>query len=234
MGASEIHGPEEETHEEAVATAEEEHVEDPYDHWELGPSHERGEEAGSTPDAEALSDFIYTEPELEEAIQNLARSSTAGDVFETYEELKTGLENQLSTEDAGTHFNLGKEYLEMELYKEAAREFKIALKDPALEVDCYINLAHCALAEANHEEAIIYFLKVLKGFDGPEDERRGFLYDLATAYEASGQETEAESIYRSIYEVDPRFRNVAYKIKRASARERAIPLEDTMLEVELL
>jgi len=182
-----------------------------------------------------LRDFIYTEPELEEAIQNLARSSSAGDVFETYEELKTGLENQLSTEDAGTHFNLGREYLEMELYKEAAREFKIALKDHGLEMDCYRNLAYCALAEANHEEAVIYFLKVLKGFNGTDEERRGFLYDLATAYEASGQMSEAEGIYRSIYEADPRFRNVAYKVKKkASVSGRAIPLEDAMLEVELL
>ncbi len=212
--------------------AEDLQVEDPYDKWEWGP--ESGPETETAKDQD-ISEFIYTEPELEEAIQNLARTSTAGDVFETYEELKTGLENQLSTEDAGTHFNLGKEYLEMELYKEAAREFKIALKDRALEMECYQRLAHCALAEANHEEAIIYFLKVLKGFDGPESERRGFLYDLATAYEASGQEREAEGIFRSIYEMDPKFRNVAYKVKkRSSSVKETIPMEDTMLEVELL
>ncbi|MFQ5428588.1 MAG: hypothetical protein ACE5EZ_06365, partial [Thermodesulfobacteriota bacterium] len=177
---------------------------------------------------------IYTEPELEEAIQNLARSSSAGDVYETYEELKTGFEKQLSAEDAGTHFNLGKEYLEMELFKEASREFKIALKDKNLGLDCYINLAACAISEASYEEAIIYYLKVLKAFNGSDAKRKGFLYDLATAYDASGQEREAEAIFNSIYEGDPRFRDVAKKIKKSRTKKMSIPLNDSIIEVELL
>ncbi|MFQ5479920.1 MAG: tetratricopeptide repeat protein [Thermodesulfobacteriota bacterium] len=177
---------------------------------------------------------IYTEPELEEAIQNLARSSAAGDVFETYEEFKTGFEKQLSTEDAGTHFNLGKEYLEMELFKEAAREFKIALKDKSLGLDCYINLAACAMSEANFEEAIIYYLKVLKAFNGSDEQRQGFLYDLASSYSASGQEREAEGIFISIYETDPKFRDVAKKIKKFVSHKNTIPQRDSILEVELL
>ncbi len=185
-------------------------------------------------EAPSSMDTIYTEPELEEAIQNLARTSSAGDVYETYEELKSGLENQLSSEDAETHFNLGREYLEMELFKEASREFKIALKDSSLDIDCYINLAKCSMADANHEEAIIYLLKVLKGFNGEEFERRGFLYDLASSYASSGQESEANGIFRSIYAIDPRFRDVAKKIKALRKKRRSIPMDDSMLEVELL
>jgi len=177
---------------------------------------------------------IYTEPELEEAIQNLARSSVAVDAYEIYEELKTGFEKQLSTEDAGTHFNLGKEYLDMELFKEASREFKIALKDKSLGLDCYINLAACSMAEANYDEAIIYYLKILKAFNGSEIHRQGFLYDLALAYDASGQEREAEGIFTSIYETDPRFRDVANKIKKFRGESDAIPVKDSILEVELL
>ncbi len=200
-----------------------------------GPAEEPSEDTENTESQEPAEPIgIYTEPELEEAIQNLARSSAAGDVFETYEELKTGFEKQLSTEDAGTHFNLGKEYLEMELFKEAAREFKIALKDKSLGLDCYINLASCSMAEANFEEAIIYYLKVLKAFHGSDAQRKGFLYDLAMSYAASGQEREAQGIFSSIYETDPRFRDVEKKIKKSEAHKTAIPLADSMLEVELL
>ncbi|MFQ5354061.1 MAG: hypothetical protein ACE5DR_03855, partial [Thermodesulfobacteriota bacterium] len=77
-------------------------------------------------------------------------------------------------------------------------------------------------------------LKVLKAFNGSDEQRKGFLYDLATAYAASGQEREAEGIFRSINERDPRFRDVAKKIKKSGKTMTPIPLNDSIIEVELL
>jgi len=54
--------------------------------------------------------------------------------------IKQGVEKQLSREDTETHYNLGIAYMEMELYDDAMREFKIAMKDPVFEFDCYNRL----------------------------------------------------------------------------------------------
>ncbi|MFQ5442789.1 MAG: hypothetical protein ACE5EB_08715, partial [Thermodesulfobacteriota bacterium] len=177
---------------------------------------------------------IFTEPELEEAIQNLARSSSAGRAFETYEEFKSDLGKQLEKEDAETHFSLGVEYMEMELFKEALREFKIAMKSPALEFGCFKRIAECTMAEGESEEAIIYYLKALKIFEGAEDERVQLLYDLAGAYDTAGHTVEAGTLLRSINEVEPGFRDVAARIKRLTRRKQTIPFDDAMIEVELL
>ncbi len=171
---------------------------------------------------------------MEEALEDLAGSWGGGgaEPKETFDEFKKGIGKQLSREDSETHYNLGIAYMEMELYNEAAKEFKIALKDPRLEFDCYIRLGLCSMADANPDEAIIYYIKGLKIEGKTDEESKGMMYELALAYEAAGDGEEATHLFKSIYEMDPSFREVSAKVVGAAAP--FVPLDDGLIEVELL
>lgn len=200
---------------------------------------ERGEAEGGGGKKEEYVD-LTAELGMEEAIEDLTGSWEGAASRESFDEFKSGMGQQLSREDSETHFNLGIAYMEMELYSEAANEFKVAMKDPRLEFDCYIRLGHCAMAQADPSDAIVYYLKGLKIEGAAEQERKGMMYELALAYEAAGEGEEAAQLFRSIYEIDPGFREVREKVRLSSTQaaveiERPlIPLDDGLIEVELL
>ncbi len=200
---------------------------------------ERGEAEGGVVKKEEYVD-LSAELGMEEAIEDLTGSWEGAASRESFDEFKSGMGQQLSREDSETHFNLGIAYMEMELYSEAANEFKVAMKDPRLEFDCYIRLGHCAMAQADPSDAIGYYLKGLKIEGAAEQERKGMMYELALAYEAAGEAEEAAQLFRAIYDIDPEFREVGEKVRLSSAQaageiERPlIPLDDGLIEVELL
>ncbi|MBI3398043.1 MAG: tetratricopeptide repeat protein [Deltaproteobacteria bacterium] len=178
---------------------------------------------------------------LEEALGFLTESWTSGsEGKETLTEFKQGVEKQLSKENSETHYNLGIAYMEMELYNDAMREFKIALKDPSFEFDCYNRLGLSSMAKGNYQEAISNFLKGLKVGGRSDEERKGLMYELGLAYEASGNSHEAVEVFKSVYETDKTFREVASKVNRLIKKTKkgdeteAIPSRDNMIEIELL
>jgi len=178
---------------------------------------------------------------LEEALDFLTESwapDARGE--ETFTEFKRGVEKQLGKEDTETHYNLGIAYMEMGLYDDAMREFKIALKDHVFEFDCYTRIGLSLMTKGDYEEAVSNFLKGLKVGGRTDEERRGLMYELGLAYEASGDYQEALEVFKSIYEGDKRFREVSSKVKELTKkvkkedREDDIPSRDDILEVELL
>ncbi|MBI5643327.1 MAG: hypothetical protein HY954_07615, partial [Deltaproteobacteria bacterium] len=183
-------------------------------------------------------DYVDLSAELgmEEALEDLAGSWGGGgaETKDTFDEFKKGIGKQLIKEDSETHYNLGIAYMEMELYNEAAKEFKIAMKEPRLEFDCYIRLGLCAMADDNPGEAIIYYLKGLKIEGKSNEERKGMFYELALAYEAAGEKDEAFQLFKTIYDMEPGYREVAVKIKEWASERPLIPLDDGLIEVELL
>jgi tetratricopeptide (TPR) repeat protein len=189
--------------------------------------------------AEKRDEYVDLSAELGlgDGVDQPTATMTSTRANETYDEFRTGLEKQLGREDSETHYNLGIAYMEMELYKEASKEFKVALKDPGLEFDCYTRLGLSATAESSPDEAIVYYLKALKVSGRTEEERKGCMYELAMAYEVASNEEEAAELFRSIHEIDPGYREVGEKVK-LSAGVRAhiphIPLDDGLIEVELL
>ncbi len=192
------------------------------------------EKAG--PEREGAEEYVDLGAELglEEAVDNMVGPWAEGESKETVEEFKNGMGKQLSKEDSETHYNLGIAYMEMELYKEAEREFKLALKDPRLEFHCYTRLGICAMTEKNYDEAIGYYQKALKVEGHSEQERMGIMYELALAYESAGRFSEAEELFRKIYEMDPDFREVASKVEKAGPGTAGIPGDDGLIEVEIL
>ena len=196
-----------------------------------------GEEAPA--DASVDSGYVDLSKEfgLDEALDNLVGSWSGGENQETFEEFKAGVGEQLGREDVETHYNLGIAYMEMELFNDAIREFKVSLKSPALEFDAYTRLVHCAMGAGDLDEAVSYGLKALKVRGRSDDERKGVMYELGLAYEAAGKTVEAKDMYQSVMGIDPSFREVRDKMEEldAGAGKSPIPMEDdALLEVELL
>jgi tetratricopeptide (TPR) repeat protein len=174
---------------------------------------------------------------LEEALDSVVHpweQGEQGDRGEAVSEFKDSLGKQLSKEDTETHHNLGIAYMEMELYDDSTREFKIALKDPAFEFDSYMRLGLCAMMTKNTDEAIEYYLKALKVKGTNDEERKGIMYELGLAYEAAGKTLEAGEMFRSVYHLDPRFREVFDRVKDYEELRPSIPIDDSMIEVEIL
>lgn len=173
---------------------------------------------------------------MKEALNDLAEPWGGNEPRETFDEFKTGIETQLNREDSETHYNLGIAYMEMELFAEASKEFKIALKDPRLEFDCYSRLNHCAMALGEPQEAVTCCLKGIKIEGRSIEERIGMMYELGLAYEAAGETEEAEELFAAIHEIAPAFREVAAKVESSihHHQEPNAPLDDGLIEVELL
>lgn len=190
------------------------------------------------PARESESEYIDLSAELgmEETLEEIAGTWSTGESgsVESLDEFKDGIGTQLSKEDSETHYNLGIAYMEMELYGEAIKEFRVALRDPRLEGDCYARLGLCAMAESRPDEAIGYYLKELKVEGKTESERKGIMYELALAYEAAGETDEALQLFRSIHSSDPGYREVAEKLAAFESERPYIPLDDGLIEVELL
>jgi tetratricopeptide (TPR) repeat protein len=184
---------------------------------------------------------LSSELRLEGAMDSLTESWTADEKGEgTLTEFKQGVKKQLSKEDTETHYNLAIAYMEMELYDDAIREFNLAIKDPVFEFDCYIRLGLSLMAKGDYDEAISNFLEGLKRSGRTGDERKGLLYELGLAYEASGNIQEAVEVFKSTYEMDKGFRDVSSKVKELTKKSRkkgkfdVIPAMDDMIEVEIL
>jgi len=193
------------------------------------PARSAGGEEGQVDLSQALG--------LEEALDFLTESwvSQEGGGEEAFTEFKRGMERQLSGEDAETHYNMGIAYMEMELYDEAIREFKIALKDPGMEFGCYTRLGLCYRAKGETEEAIDQFLKGLMMPRITGEERRGLLYELGLAYEKAGKLQEALEAFRTVVGMDPNFKEASSRVEELSRRvQQGIPKDDGLIEVEIL
>jgi len=187
---------------------------------------------------------------LEETVENMAESWGKEESSDTFDEFKSGIGKQLNKEDSETHYNLGIAYMEMELYGEAIKEFKIALKDANLEFDCYTRLGLCYMAMSYADDAILSYLKGLRVKGKSDEERMGMMYELALAYESTGKKDLAQQLFKSIYDISPDYREVSKKLKAAvpapspsptvKARPSAVkekplmPLDDDLIEVEIL
>ncbi len=171
---------------------------------------------------------------LEEAIDRLVGSWTEGEEGESVEEFKAGMGEQLSREDMETHYNLGIAYMEMELYEDALREFKLSANDPVYGFEAQTRLGLCSMAVGAVDDAINHYLKALRIKGRSQEERKGIMYELGLAYEAAGKDREALEMFRAVEELDSGYRGVSEKIRELTEERSPIPRDDDLIEVELL
>jgi len=143
------------------------------------------------------------------------------DLAEMFGELKHDLESDVAAadEDPETHCNLGIAFREMGLLDEAIGELQKACQSfdrghpfPQI-MQTYTWLAQCFLDKAVPEAAVRWYDKALNvaGIDG--ETRVALNYELASAYEASGDKPAALKHFMDVYGSNIDYRDVAERIK---------------------
>ncbi len=143
------------------------------------------------------------------------------DLTEMFGELKQDLEDGSNTiqEDPETHYNLGIAFREMGLLDEAIGE----LQKTCQSIDrghpfphamqTFTWLAQCFLDKGVPQAAIRWYDRALSVAGIDEETRTALHYELAAAYEASGDKSSALKHFMEVYGRNIDYRDVAERIK---------------------
>ena len=170
-----------------------------------------------------LAKELEAELAAEEAMVEEATGRGKGEAIleEVFKEFQKGVEEQLSEEDADTHFNLGIAYREMGLLPEAIREFQVASRDTAYFVESCSNIGVCYQEQGMWSEATEWYQKALVAPDITPEARVGLRYDLAAAYQSAGDVEQAVGIFEEIVAGGASYRDVADRLADLSQQRQA-------------
>jgi len=190
--------------------------------------------AGVKDDSEGFID-LTKELGVEEALGQLVDSwSDSEESSGMVEEFKAGMGEQLSREDVETHFNLGIAYMEMELFGDAVREFKLSAKEAAFEFNSYARLGQCAVVIGKYTDAVGYYIKALAVKGMSDQDRIGAMYELALAYNQAGEQAEALQMMTAVGNLDHDYRETQEKLVEFAIERSYIPRSDNLIEIELM
>ncbi len=170
-----------------------------------------------------LAKELEAELAAEEAMVEEATGRGKGEAIleEVFREFQKGVEEQLSEEDADTHFNLGIAYREMGLLPEAIREFQVASRDTEYFVESCSNIGVCYQEQGMWSEAAEWYQKALVAPDISAEARIGLRYDLATAYQSAGDVEQAVAIFEEIASSNAAYRDVSDRLSSLSQQRQA-------------
>jgi tetratricopeptide (TPR) repeat protein len=181
--------------------------------------------AGASPMA-AVAEVVAVPPMIPEmaavaatALQDEPAPETNTMLSDLFEEFKEDVgEAEEEKEDPETHYNLGVAFKEMGLLDEAIGELQKVCKaiDNGSQfsqvMQTYTWLANCFVEKGVPEASVKWYEKALKIAPG-EDSRTALHYDLAHAYEAAGNRSEALKHFTEVYGTNIDYRDVAERIK---------------------
>jgi len=157
---------------------------------------------------------------LAEELSGAPDSSLADDEFQysvedVFSQFKKGVEATVNKEDSATHYDLGIAYREMGLLDDALHEFDTALggNDRRREVDCLTMIGLCRMVREEPRQAIQAYRRALGSEFLTRDSAKAIHYELASAYESSGQPEVALHYLQKVARVDPAYRDVAARVK---------------------
>lgn len=102
----------------------------------------------------------------------------------------------------------------VQMFHQAIDNFKKAALDPKFAGRAYVQIALCLKAGGSHEESVTAFRKALASPSVSAEEKRHILYHIGQTLESLGRYAESLEVYGVIRRDDPRFRDVAQRIKR--------------------
>ncbi len=152
-------------------------------------------------------------PEEKPVEEVTAHATVDSDLKDIFHEFKKGIEEELGEQDSETRYNLGIAYKEMGLLEDAIREFKIAAKDPKKILQSSSMLALCYMDKKLYPLAVQEFKKIIEAMAPTDDGYLGARCDLADAYAKNSDYSNSLKLYTEIYAQDPKFRDVARKVK---------------------
>jgi len=165
-----------------------------------------------------LAAELEEEMAAEEAMVERAAGPGDGevDLEDVFREFQKGVAEQLSEEDADTHFNLGIAYKEMGLLPEAIREFQVASKDPAFLVECCSMIGVCYVEQGLWDQAAGWYQRALESPDLTPESMRALKYELANCLQGAGDYGGAARFFNEVQAEDPDFRDVESRVESLS------------------
>ncbi len=176
--------------------------------------------AGPTSEEGAFEEISFSEEDLVDA-QEMPEPELDNDVLEIFQEFKKGLEKELGEEDSETHYNLGIAYKEMGLVDDAIKEFQTSRNDPKRFMQSSTMLALCYMEKGMYSLVIGVLSSVLEQVSDKDESFWAVKYDLADAYEKSGNADEARRLYTEVFGWNAKFRSVAEKVSRPGGQTAA-------------
>jgi pilus assembly protein FimV len=150
-------------------------------------------------------------------MQDAESASVLSDILA---ELQEETAEEVPTEgDPETHYNLGIAFKEMGLLDEAIGELQKVChsvdrgNEFSQPIQAYTWLAQCLVDKGAPEAAVRWYQKALQLPRLDDDSRCAIYYDLATAYEATGDKKLALANFMEVYGSNIDFRDVASRIK---------------------
>jgi tetratricopeptide (TPR) repeat protein len=126
--------------------------------------------------------------------------------------------NEMERADAQSHYDLGQAFKEMGLYDEAINEFRQAAQEPSRRVECLIMQCACLKERGEVDKAVTILLALLQpGLS--EEESCTVKYELASAYEAAGNNEEANLLLNEINATNSGFRDISSRLNAAHLSE---------------
>ncbi len=171
----------------------------------------------------ATSTPVLDHPDSSVDLSSLTADDTSSALSDLFNEFKEEVgEAKEEQEDPETHYNLGVAFKEMGLLDEAIGELQKVCKSidhgssfPQV-MQAYTWLAGCFVEKGVPEASIKWYNKALTV--APDDETRTALhYDLASAYEVSGDRQQALKHFTEVYGTNIDYRDVAERIKALRA-----------------
>jgi tetratricopeptide (TPR) repeat protein len=141
-----------------------------------------------------------------------------GDLLSIFNEFKKGLETELEDKDHETHYNLGLAYKELGFIDDAIKEFQVSRKDPKTFIPSSSMLSICYKEKGLYAQAIEVLINTLEKMEKQDESYWAMKYDLAEAYEKSGNLKEAFHTYTEVYGWNAKFRAVSGKIDQIKAK----------------
>jgi tetratricopeptide (TPR) repeat protein len=154
------------------------------------------------------------------------------DVETVFAQFKKGVERVVSADDADTHYDLGIAYKEMGLTDDAMNEFMVAAQAPRKQCLAQTMVGLCWMEKGDPRAAIPWFEQALGAPLRSDREEMGLFYELGNAYELIGDPARALEYFRLAERRDARFRDVAERVARLAAPQRAAATVPEMDDVD--
>jgi tetratricopeptide (TPR) repeat protein len=158
--------------------------------------------------------------EADEMLETFVREVQPENVFEQFRS-ELGLDDSEKSEesDYSTHYQMAIAYKEMGLMEEAIKEFQDAINLVEINdgtprfVQCANLLGHCFMVKGMPNLALTWYKRALETINLNEDEIRALNYELANAYEASGEKEKAFQYFEQVYALDVDYRDISQRIQ---------------------
>ncbi|MHB1306209.1 MAG: tetratricopeptide repeat protein [Limisphaerales bacterium] len=114
--------------------------------------------------------------------------------------------------DLELRFELGKLLFEAGSFAEAIPELQKAQNNPHQRIAAMYHLGRCFAARGMHDLAVRSFQNAIREKTLFDDEKKELIYALGCAFESMGRKDEAADQFKTIYEIDVEYQDVAARV----------------------